>query len=91
MDPNEPSRVVKISKGLKKELAQQFAEFLSHNQDVFAWTHAEKCEQAFLALKEYLGCLSLLSKPKDREKLYLYLVVSEEAISTALVREEEKS
>ena len=41
VDPNEPSRVVKISKGLKKELAQQFAEFLSFNQDVFAWTHTD--------------------------------------------------
>ena len=40
VDPNEPSRVVKIGKELKKELAQQFAEFLSLNQDVFAWTQA---------------------------------------------------
>ena len=35
VDPNEPSRVVKIEKRLKKELAQQLAEFLSLNQDVF--------------------------------------------------------
>ena len=35
MDPNEPSRVIKISQGLKKELAQQLTEFLCHNQDVF--------------------------------------------------------
>ena len=35
VDPNEPSRVVKIDKGLKTELAQQFADFLSLNQDVF--------------------------------------------------------
>ena len=34
VDPNKPSRVVKIDKGLKGELAQQFAEFLSLNQDV---------------------------------------------------------
>ena len=54
----------------------------------FEWT--DKCEQAFLALKEYLGCLSLLSKPIEKEKLYLNLTVSKEAVSTALVREEEK-
>ena len=36
MDPNEPSRVVKIGKGLKKELTQQVTEFLSFNQDVLA-------------------------------------------------------
>ena len=41
VDPNEPSRLVKISKGLKEELAQQFAEFLSLNQDMFAWTYAD--------------------------------------------------
>ena len=41
VEPNEPSRVVKIDKGLKKELAQQFMKFLSLNQDVFAWTHAD--------------------------------------------------
>ena len=39
MDSNKPSCVVKINKGLKKELAQQFAKFLSLKQDVFAWTH----------------------------------------------------
>ena len=38
VDPNDSSCVVKIGKGLKKELGQQLAEFLSFNQDVFAWT-----------------------------------------------------
>ena len=41
MDPNEPDLAIKIGKGLKGELAQQFAEFLYLNQDVFAWTHAD--------------------------------------------------
>ena len=41
VDPNKPNCVVKISKGLKNELAQQFADFLSLNQDVFVWTHAD--------------------------------------------------
>ena len=54
----------------------------------FEWM--EKCEQAFLALKEHLGHLPLLSKPIKGEKLYLYIVVSKEAINAALVREEEK-
>ena len=35
----------------------------------FEWM--DKCEQAFLALKEHLGNPSLLSKPIEREKLYL--------------------
>ena len=41
VDPNEPNRVIKIEKGLKEELVQQFVEFLFLNQDVFAWTHAD--------------------------------------------------
>ena len=32
----------------------------------FKWT--DKCEQAFLALKEHLGCLLLLSKPIEGKK-----------------------
>ena len=50
----------------------------------------DKCEQAFLALKEHLGRPSLFLKPIEGEKLYLYLVISEETISAALVKEEEK-
>ena len=41
MDPNEPSRVFKINKRLKKELARHLAKFLSLNQDVVAWTHVD--------------------------------------------------
>ena len=36
VDPSEPSRVIKIGKGLKGELGQQLMEFLCQNQDVFA-------------------------------------------------------
>ena len=54
----------------------------------FEWT--DKYEQAFLPLKEHLGRSLLLSKPIEGEKLYLYLVVSEEAVSATLVKEEEK-
>ena len=54
----------------------------------FEWT--DKCEQAYQALKEHLRCSPLLSKLIKGEKLYLYLAVSEEAVSAALVREEEK-
>ena len=40
VDLNEPSRIIKIGKGLNKEPTQQLTEFLRHNQDVFAWTRA---------------------------------------------------
>ena len=37
-----------------------------------------------------MGHPPLLSKLIDREKLYLYLAVSEETVSVTLVREEEE-
>ncbi|KAL2504489.1 Ribonuclease H [Abeliophyllum distichum] len=48
-----------------------------------------ECETAFQALKEHLGHAPLLSKPKAGEPLLLYLAVSEESVSSVLVREEE--
>ena len=54
----------------------------------FLWD--DKCKQVFIALKEYLGKLPLLSKPIDGELLFLYLVVSEYAVLRALIREEDK-
>ena len=50
----------------------------------------DKCEKAFLALKEHLGHPLLLSKPIEGETLYLYLTISEEVVSTTLVTEERK-
>ena len=44
MDPNEPSRVVKIGKCLKSELAKPLMEFSKKNQDVFTWRHANMVE-----------------------------------------------
>ena len=49
-----------------------------------------KCEQAFRALKEYLGKSPPLSKLVDDEPLFLYLAVSKYSVSGALIKEEEK-
>ena len=54
----------------------------------FLWD--DICEQEFKALKEHLSKPSLLSKPVEGEPLYLYLVVTEYAISGAFVKEEDK-
>ena len=54
----------------------------------FLWD--DKCKQAFKSLKEYLSKSSLLSKPIEGEPLYLYLAVTEYAISGVLVREKDK-
>ena len=53
----------------------------------FKWTPAYK--QAHHDLKKYLTFPRLLSKLKDEEQLFVYLVVSEGAVSAVLIREED--
>ncbi|XP_074300827.1 uncharacterized protein LOC141632151 [Silene latifolia] len=53
----------------------------------FEWTQEHK--KAFRELKQYLSTRPLLSKPKQGEPMYLYLSVTEAAVSVVLVREHE--
>ena len=82
-------RVAALNKFISKatDKCLPFFESLKHNKR-FLWD--DECEQAFKALKEYLGKPPLLSKPIDGEPLLFYLAVSEYAISGVLIREEEK-
>ncbi|XP_075642021.1 uncharacterized protein LOC142613526 [Castanea sativa] len=50
----------------------------------------DKCQKAFQDLKAYLTTTPLLSPSTLGEELYLYLVVSPYAVSSALIREEGK-
>ena len=50
----------------------------------FIWMN--KGEQAFGAIKRYLTKLPILSSPKSSEELYVYLVVSDYAVSVVLFR-----
>lgn len=52
----------------------------------FEWT--EEAEQSFQDLKGYLASLPTLGQTTPREDLYLYLVVSEVAVSLILIRDE---
>ena len=54
-----------------------------------AFQLTDECEEALEKLKEYLTKPPLLSPSVMVEKLYLYLVVSNIAVSSALIREEE--
>ncbi|GKV18335.1 hypothetical protein SLEP1_g28734 [Rubroshorea leprosula] len=65
-----------------------FFKALRENKN-FQWT--DECQQAFDELKRYLASAPLLSKPVDGECLYLYLGVTEEAVSSVLLREENKN
>ena len=53
----------------------------------FEWT--DECQKAFKDLKKYLLSPPLLSPSKPGEELYLYIAVSQAAVSVALVKEEE--
>ena len=52
----------------------------------FEWT--KECEEAFQGLKKFLVTTSVLSKPRNGKLLYVYLSVTEKAISLTLIREE---
>ena len=68
------------------EKCHMFFSTLRKSKD-FEWTPA--CKQALQDLKRYLTSPPLLSKPKDGDQLFIYLVVSEGAVNVVLVHEEE--
>ena len=49
----------------------------------FAWS--EESDQAFERLKEYLSSPPLLSSPREREPLYIYLAATDKAVSAAII------
>ncbi|KAK1431463.1 hypothetical protein QVD17_07922 [Tagetes erecta] len=51
----------------------------------FEWS--EEAEQAFKTLKEYISSIPAVVAPHPNEKLFLYLAISREAISTTMVVE----
>ena len=51
----------------------------------FQWD--DECEKAFQDLKEYLTRASMLTAPEPGEKLFMYLSVSDHAISVVLLRD----
>ena len=54
----------------------------------FEWD--DHCQKAFQELKEHLEKPPVLSSPVEGEILYLYMAVSEHAVSSVLIREEQK-
>ena len=95
----EPPRTVKEVQSLNGKIAA-LNRFISRATDIclpffctlrrsFEWT--DECQAAFDNLKAYLSSPPLLNPSKPREELYLYLVVSQAAVSATLVREEDGS
>ena len=92
----EPPRTVKVVQNLNGKVAA-LNRFVSKVTDKclpffhilkksFEWT--DECQKAFEDLKKYLSSPPLLSSSMPREELYLYIAVSQAAISAALVRDE---
>ena len=95
----EPPRTVKEVQSLNGKIAA-LNRFISRVMDrclpffrtlrrSFEWT--DECQIAFNNLKTYLSSPLLLSPSKPGEELYLYLAISQPAVSAALVREEDVS
>ena len=95
----EPPRMVKEVQSLNEKIAA-LNKFVSRATDrclpffrtlrkSFEWM--DECQTTFNDLKAYLSSPPLLSPSLLGEELYLYLAVSQAAVSTALVREEDGS
>ena len=92
-----PSKIVKEVQSLNGKIAalnkfvsqatNKFLPFFRTLKKSFQWM--DECQQAFKNLKEYLSSPLLLSLSRPGKKLYLYLVVSQAAVSAALVIEED--
>ena len=52
----------------------------------FQWD--EECEKAFQDLKEYLTQAPMLTAPDPREDLFMYLSISNHAVSAVLLRDQ---
>ena len=95
----EPPRMVKAIQSLNGKVAapnrfvfkatDKCLSFFHILRKSFEWTN--KCQKAFEDLNKHLSSPPLLSSFRRGEELYLYIAVSQAAISAALVREEEGS
>ena len=95
----EPPRTVKVVQSLNRKVAA-LNRFVSKATDKclpffrvlkksFEWT--DECQKAFEDLKKYLSSPPLLSPSMPREELYLYIAVSQAAVSATLVRNDGRS
>jgi len=54
----------------------------------FEWK--EEAEEAFQKLKEYLASSPVMTPPKDKEDMMLYITATKNVVSTAIVVEREE-
>ena len=95
----EPPRTVKALQSLNGKVAalnifvskaiDKCLPFFQVLRKSFEWT--DECQKAFEDLKKYLSSPPLFSPSMPGEELFLYIAVSQAAVSAALVRDEEGS
>ncbi|XP_024024252.1 uncharacterized protein LOC112092391 [Morus notabilis] len=91
--PKEVQRLIECVAALNRFISKATDKFVPFFDALkgsgrFEWT--PQCKEAFQKLKEHLGKPPILSKPNPDEELSLYLSVSQHAISSVLIREEER-
>ena len=73
-----------ISKSFDK--CRPFFQLLKKNSR-FEWD--AECDRALEELKKYMGSAPLLTTPEEGQPLFLYLAVSDHAVSLVLVKEKD--
>ena len=81
-------KIAALSKFISKA-TEKCLPFFRTLRKSFEWT--DKCQKAFEDLKKYRSSPPLLNPSKPGEELYLYIAVSQAAVSAALVREKEEA
>ncbi|XP_019184635.1 PREDICTED: uncharacterized protein LOC109179589 [Ipomoea nil] len=82
-------RLAALSRFLSKAADKTVSFFEAmKKKEGFAWT--AECQQSFEELKQYLSTPPVLSTPQVGEPLFLYLAASAKAVSSVLVREEDR-
>ncbi|XP_074347670.1 uncharacterized protein LOC141686541 [Apium graveolens] len=61
VDPNDPSKVLRISSNLSLDLREDLARFLRRNLDVFAWSHSD-----MIGIEPNVMCHRLNLDPKKK-------------------------
>lgn len=84
----KPTRKVTTLNRFMSKATNKWLPFFKTLKYDFAWT--SDCEATFHELKHYLSNPPLLSSSTEGEDLFMYLVVSDIAVSATLIQEESK-
>ncbi|KAL0309395.1 UNVERIFIED_CONTAM: Gag-Pol polyprotein [Sesamum radiatum] len=90
LEKSKSSQKVGGSKHIHLAIRGQGPTFLQNPPGGAKFEWSKNSQEAFDELKKYLVSPPLLTKPETGETLYLYLAVSENVVSSVLVRQENR-